>query len=211
MLSADNDGVHPDWDNGTVVMLVLDSDLGLGVGSEPWQASISAGSRHSGVELVCQLKGQGEQLWGLIGGISEHDTLIASTELLECLLIVEALSDIWRLLLNGNQNVTGLVVEALCGVVVSDVLNGLTDDLLVIDTCLGGDFSKDHNHTSLGGSLASNLGKRVLCQASVEDSIRDLISDLIGVPLSYRLGLVFGSAQVHCVFEWGEPAYGEQE
>lgn len=56
VLGGDNDGVYSEWDNGAVVVLVLDGDLGLGIGSEPWQASISAGCRHLSVELVGQLK-----------------------------------------------------------------------------------------------------------------------------------------------------------
>jgi len=79
VLSTDNNGVDSDRDNSAVIVLVLDGDLSLGIRSQPWQASISAGSRHSSIELVCQLKSKGEQLWGLVGGISEHDTLITST------------------------------------------------------------------------------------------------------------------------------------
>jgi hypothetical protein len=55
---------------------------------------------------------------------------------------------------------------------------------------LGGDFTKDHDHTGFGGSLTSNLGERVLSQAGIEDGIGDLISDLVWVTLTDRLGLV---------------------
>jgi hypothetical protein len=161
VLSGHNDGVDLLGNNSTVVVLVLNGDLSLGIRSEPWEASVPAGSRHSGVELVCQLKGQGEEFWGLIGGISEHDTLVTSTELLKSLLVVETLSDIGGLLLNGNENVASLVVESLGRVIVSNVLDGVTDDLLVIEMCLGSDLAKDHNHTGLGCCLASNLGERV--------------------------------------------------
>jgi hypothetical protein len=189
VLGGDNDGVYSEWDDCAIVVLVLDSDLGLGVGSEPWQASVSAGSRHLSVELVGQLKSQWEQFWGLIGSISEHYTLVTSTELLEGLLVVETLGDIGGLLLNGNQNVASLVVEALGRVVVSDVLNGTTDNFLVVEAGLGGDLTEDHNHTGLGGSLASNLGQRVLSQAGIENGIGDLIGDLVRVSFTYRLGL----------------------
>jgi hypothetical protein len=36
---------------------------------------------------------------------------------------------------------------------------------------LGGDLTEDHDHTSLGCGLASDLGKRVLCEAGIEDGI----------------------------------------
>ncbi len=76
---------------------------------------------------------------------------------------------------------------------------------------LGGDFTKDHDHTGLGGSLTSNLGERVLSQAGIEDGIGDLISDLVWVTLTDRLGLVKsvlnengggGSEQVNALEQW---------
>jgi len=99
------------------------------------------------------------------------------------------LCDIGGLLLNGNQNVASLVVETFLGIIVANILDRISDNFLVIELSLGSNLTKDHNHTSLGGGLASNLGKRILPQAGVEDGIRDLISDLIWVALSYRLRL----------------------
>jgi hypothetical protein len=157
MLSGDNNSVNTLGDDGTVVVLVLNSDLGLGVGAEPREGAIAAGSSHSGVELVGKHNSEGEKLGSLVGGITEHDSLVSSTELLQSGIIVETLSDIGGLLLNGDQDVAGLVVEALRGVIVTDVLDGATDDLLVVKAGLGGDFTEDHDHTGLGGSLTSDL------------------------------------------------------
>lgn len=188
VLSGDDDGVDTLGDDGTVVVLVFDGDLGLGVGSQPGQRAVTAGSGHGSVQLVREQESQGEQLRGLIGSIAEHDTLVTSTELLKSLLVVKTLGDIRGLLLNGNEQVKGLVVKALGGVIVADALNGVTDDLLVVELGLGGDLTEDHDHTGLGGSLASNLGEGVLSQAGVEDGIRDLIGDLVGVTLTNGLG-----------------------
>lgn len=102
---------------------------------------------------------------------------------------METLGNIGGLLLDGNQNVASLVVKALGGVVVSNVLDGISDDFLVVEAGLGGDLTEDHNHPGLGGSLASNLGQRVLSQAGIENSIGNLISNLVWVSFSYRLGL----------------------
>lgn len=189
VLGRDDDSVDSERDDSSVVMLVLDGDLGLGIGSQPWDATVATGSAHLSVKLVCQLKGQWEELWGLIGGITEHDTLVTGTELLKSLVVVQALSDIGGLLLDGDKDVAGLVVEALGGVIVTDVLDGTTDDLLVVELGLGGDLAENHDHTSLGCGLASNLGERVLSQAGIEDGIGDLISDLVWVTLTDRLRL----------------------
>lgn len=102
---------------------------------------------------------------------------------------MQTLCDIWGLLLNGDQDVAGLVVETLFRVIVTNVFDSVSDDLLVVEAGLGGDLAKYHDHTGLGGSLASNLGERVLSEACIEDGVGDLISDLVGVAFSYRFGL----------------------
>jgi hypothetical protein len=188
VLSRDNDGVDTLRDNGTVVVLVLDGDLGLGVGSEPGEGAVTASSGHGSVELVSEEESKGEELRGLVSGITEHDTLVTSTELLKSLLVVETLSNVRGLLLNGDKQVAGLVVKTLLGVIVTDVLDGITDNLLVVKLGLGGDLTEDHDHTGLGGSLTSNLGEGVLAKAGIEDGVGNLISDLVGVTLTNGLG-----------------------
>ena len=189
VLSGHDDGVDADRDHGTVVVLVLDGDLGLGVRAEPRQTAVTAGGRHRGVELVGKEEGQGEELRGLVGGVAEHNTLVTSAQLLEGLLVVKALRDVGRLLLDGDEEIEGLVVETLLRVVVTNVLDSLADDLLVVELGVGGDLTEDHDHTGLGGRLAGNLGETVLRQAGVENGIGDLVRNLVGVALADRLGL----------------------
>ena len=43
---------------------------------------------------MCELKSQWEELRGLVGGITEHDTLVTSTELLKSLIVVKTLGDL---------------------------------------------------------------------------------------------------------------------
>jgi hypothetical protein len=190
VLGGDDDSVNTEGNDGAVVVLVLNGDLGLGVRAEPREGAVTAGLGHGSVQLVGELKGKGEKLGGLVGGITEHDTLITGTEGLEAVVKVKTLGDIGRLLLDGDEKVKGLVVEALGGVIVTNVLDSVTDNLLVVDLGLGGDLAEDHDHTGLGGSLAGNLGQGVLGQAGVEDGIGNLIGDLVGVTLTYRLGLI---------------------
>lgn len=192
VLSGDNDSVDTLGNDSAVIVAVLDGDLGLGVGSEPGERAVTAGSRHGSVKLVGEEESEGEELRGLVSGITEHDTLVTSTELLEGLIVVKTLGDIGRLLLNGDEQVAGLVVETLGRVIIADALDSLTDDLLVVELGLGGNLTENHDHTGLGGSLASNLGEGILSQAGIKDSIGDLISDLVGVTLADGLGLKNG-------------------
>ena len=57
--------------------------------------------------------------------------------------MVKTLGDLSGLLLNGNKDVTGLVVETLVRVVVTDLLDGISDNRLVIDRTLEGDLTED--------------------------------------------------------------------
>ena len=178
VLSADNNGVDTERDDSTAIMGILNGDLGLGVGTEPRKGAVVTGLLHGRVELVSEQKSQGQQLGGLIGSITEHDALVTGTELLKSLIVVQTLSDIGGLLLNGDEDVAGLVVEALVRAVITNVLDGIADDLLVVDVGLGGDLTEDHDHTSLGGGLASDLGEGVLGKAGIEDGIGYLIAEI---------------------------------
>lgn len=171
VLGRDNNGVDTQGDNGTAVVLVLHGDLGLGVRAQPGEGAVAASVGHGLVQLVGQQVAERVHLGGLVGGISEHETLVTSTESLEGLVVVKTLSNIGGLLLNGDEQVAGLVVEALVGGVVADILDSGTDDLLVVEVGLGGDLTEDHDHTGLGSGLASNLGEGVLCQTGVEDGV----------------------------------------
>lgn len=180
VLDRDDNGVNADGDKSTTLVLVLDGDLGLRVGAEVGEGAVTATVSHLLVQLVGQHEGQGHELGGLVGGVTEHDTLVTGSNVLDVeALLDQTLVDIGGLLLDGDEDVAGLVVEALGGVIVTDVLDGLTNDLLVVKGGLGGDLSEDHDHTGLGGGLASNLGHGVLSQAGIENSIRDLIADLV--------------------------------
>jgi hypothetical protein len=206
VLGRDDDGVDAEGHNSTAFMGILDGDLGLGVRAEPRKAAVVTGLLHGGVESVREKEGQRQELRGLVGSISKHDALVTGTKILESLIVVQTLGDIRRLLLDGDENVAGLVVEALVGRVVSNVLDRTADDLLVVETGLGGDFAKDHDHAGLGSRLAGHLGERVFPEAGIEDSVGDLVAggnvgrysiahvdtghlrDLVRVALADRLG-----------------------
>jgi hypothetical protein len=139
------------------------------------------------------------QLLGLVSGITEHDTLVTSTNGFQGT-VIKSLSNIRRLLFDGYEDVAGLVVKAFLRVIITNLLDGFTDDLLEVDLSLGGDLAKDHDHAGLGRGFAGNFGARVLSQASIElvdiiimirqvdiyrikdstyDSIGDLVTDFV--------------------------------
>ena len=109
---------------------------------------------------------KGHELRGFVGSISEHDTLVTSANIF-VLDSIDGLGNIWGLLLNGNDNVASLVVEALGRIVVADVLDGVADNLFVVDGGGGGDLSEDHNHAGLAATFTGNTGHGVASNAGV--------------------------------------------
>lgn len=167
VLSGNNDGVDAERDDSAAIALVLDGNLGLRVGTKPRKSTGTASDGHGLVQLVGQDDGKRHVLFSLVGGIAEHDTLVTGTVVLKRT-FVETLRNIGRLLFNGDKNVASLVVESLLGVIVTDLLDGLANDLLVVDLGLGGNLTKDHDHAGLGCRLASDLAAGVLSKAGVE-------------------------------------------
>ena len=176
VLGGNDDGVDSEGDDRTAVTLVLDRHLGLGVWSEPGKRAGSPGDRQSFVEFVGEDDGKRHQFWGLGSGISEHETLITGTVVLERTL-VKTLGDVRRLLFNGDEDVAGLVVKTLFRVVVPNILDGFPNDLLVVDLGLGGYFAENHDHSGLGGGLTGDLGEWVLFQTGIK--LREICQRLI--------------------------------
>ncbi|GMT05538.1 hypothetical protein PENTCL1PPCAC_27712, partial [Pristionchus entomophagus] len=113
--------------------------------------------------------------------------LISSSNIFLVLSDVDTASDLGRLLLECNKHIARLVVEALAGIVESDLLDGVYDETLVVDDSLARDFSRQENHSSLGYSFSSDLGVRVLGEVRVENRVGDDVAHLVGVPLRHGL------------------------
>ena len=71
------------------------------------------------------------------------------------------------------------IVLTLGRVVVSNLLDGLADDPLVVELCASGDFSQNHDHAGLGSGLAGNLAELVLLEAGIKNGVRHLVADLV--------------------------------
>lgn len=188
VLGGDDDGVNSDGCEETSFLLVFNSDLGLGVGSEPWESAIVSDDGQTLAKSGGEDVSQWHEFFGLVGGVTEHVSLITSSDLFDGLSDVNSLSNVRTLLFNGNQDVASLVVETLGGIVEANALDCVTDHLLVINVGLGGNFSENHHHTSLGAGFASNLAVGVLSEASIQNGIGDLIAKLVRMSLRDTFG-----------------------
>ena len=114
--------------------------------------------------------------------------MVTSAQVLELVVQTETLGNVGGLLLDADHNIAGFVVEAFARVIVANVLDGPSDDLLVIEVCFRGDLAEDHDQARLGGRLACHFGGGILGEAGVEDGIGDLVTDLVRVAFSDGLG-----------------------
>mmetsp|Transcript_47259 Transcript_47259/g.143101 ORF Transcript_47259/g.143101 Transcript_47259/m.143101 type:complete len:253 (+) Transcript_47259:704-1462(+) len=187
VLSGDDDGVNTCRGGYTVLELVFAGDLGLAIRTDPVAGAVLAHLSELGAQGGGELVSERHERLSLIGGISKHDTLVTSANVLN-LDRINRLGNIRGLLLDSNDHIAGLVIETLRGIIVSNVADSITDDLLVIDSGLGGDLTKDHHHASLAASFASDTAGLIASNAGIKNRIRHLIAEFIRVALVHGLG-----------------------
>lgn len=167
MLSRDDDSINAKGDSSTTILLILDGDLGLRVRSKPGKSFIAARNSHGCIKLMRKHDSERHQLLRLVRRVSKHDTLVTRPMVLQRAMI-EPLRDVWGLLLDGNEDVTGFVIKTLGRIVVANLLDSLADDLLVIKLGFGGDLAKDHDHASFSSGLTSDLRPGVLSKTCIQ-------------------------------------------
>ncbi|KAJ0550663.1 hypothetical protein HanHA300_Chr07g0248441 [Helianthus annuus] len=164
MLSGDKNSVNPDWDHRAIVVTVLNGHLGLTVRPEPWASVVLSHFSKLGTELSCKNMGKRHKLRCLIGSITEHMTLVTSTDLLRllCKMSVHTLSNVGTLLLDVDQHLAVVGIKTDISRCESNFSASVTDYLLVVNISLGGDLTENHDHVGLGAGLAGDLAIDIL-------------------------------------------------
>ena len=175
-------------------MLVLDRDLGLAVGAEvgSWPALRTSASRRaircasaigSGISSGVSRQAKPNIIpWSPAPSSRRGRRAVADLERR-----VDAQGDVRRLVLDRDQRAAGLVVEAVVGLRVADVADGLADDLLEVDVGVGRDLAEDDDEAGRRRRLAGDPRVRILADDRVEDRVRDLVAHLVGMALGHRL------------------------
>ena len=162
VLAGDDHGVHA---HGLVVLVVLHGHLTLAVRAQVVHLAALAHLSQALCQLVGKADGHGHQLGGLVAGITEHHALIACT----AHLIVGAQCNIGALAVNVGDDGAGVGVKAELCAGVADICHHLAD----------------HDVDEAGGcaGLAGHAGVGVVGQDLVQNCIRDLVADLVGMSL----------------------------
>ena len=159
-------------------------------------------------DAVRIIEGGGQQVRRLVGGVAEHDALVAGALVLVAAL-VDALGDMRRLAVEMVLEAGGLPVEAV--LLVADLLDDVADRLLdlvadarrpavgvrilllVIDA-LAADLAADDDALGRHQRLAGDPRLRVLADEQVDDGVGNLVGDLVGMAFGDR----FGREEIDC-------------
>ena len=183
MLSGDHHRIHP---NHFPFSVVLNRNLRLPIRPQKWKSPILPHLRKPHRKLVRQRNRSRHQLLRLITSIPKHHSLVAGAA------GVYSHGDIARLFVDGGDYGAGIAVETVEGVVVSDGLDGAADYVLKIDVGFRRDFSGDDYESGGGQGFTGDAATGIFSQAGVEDGVRNLVGNFVGMAFSDR----FGSEQI---------------
>ena len=183
MLRGHHDGVHV---QGTVVVAVFDGDLTLGIWTEVGHLLAflpDVGQRVH--DEVGQVYGGRHVVVGFVDGIAEHHALVAGS-LVVIVFTGDTAVDVLALLMDGCQDATAVAVELIVRLGIANTVDSLACDGLQVDVLRRAHLTHD-DHLSCGiESLDGAVGVWVVSQELVEQSVADLVSNLVG--MSFRNG-----------------------
>ena len=192
MLVRDHDLAHAD----RLAVLVLHGDLALGVRSQHLLAAGVARFRNQSQDLVGVEDRRRHQVRRLVGGVAEHDALVArALFLVGRLLGVDALRDIGRLRMQQDLDVAVLPVKTF--LLVADVLDRVAHhalDLVVGDRRGPTGFAGNHDLVGGGKGFAGRADRpgidarlRAFPVKQIDDLIRDPVANLVRMTFRDRL------------------------
>ena len=135
-------------------------------------------------------------LLSLVGSITKLKSLVTGTDGIQLILVhvilfllkrlVNTHSDICGLFVKSCDNCTGICIKTIISIVISDLADRITNDLLDINICLCCDLTHNKYKTCSSSCLACNTAHWVLCHHSVKDRVRNRVADFVRMSFSYR-------------------------
>ena len=130
-LRRNNDSLHAERTS----VAVLDRDLRFAVRAKIRYRAVTTHLRKLSGQIMCHLDRHGHQLRRLITGVTKHQALIAGTT------GVNTLRDVGRLRADSVHNAARVGVVPERSIVIADLVDGIADDLLIVDGGRGSDLS----------------------------------------------------------------------
>ena len=199
MLGRDQDALDLDRLLAAVLVdLVADRDLRLSVGPEVRDDPALANVGEAAGERVRDRDRQRHQLLRLSRRVPDHEALVAGADAVERVVVagvvlhlegvVDALGDVGRLLVDRDDHAARLGVEAVLRAGVADVGDRAADEPRDVDVGARRDLAADDYEAGRDERLARDAPGRVVGEDGVEDGVRYLVGDLVGVTFGDRFG-----------------------
>jgi hypothetical protein len=184
-------GQHDRVGRNRLAVFITESHLRFRVRAQPGQFARLAHFRLAFAEAVRVLDRRRHQHIGFVGGVAEHQALVAGA-LVFRFGAVDALVDVRRLRADQVQHAAGRAVEVDVRTVVADAVDHAADDAFVIDPGGGGDLAGHDGDAGLHQRFAGHARVFILRDDGVEDGVRHLVGDLVRM----AFGNGFGREQV---------------
>lgn len=138
-------------------------------------------------QLITQHMRDRHQLCCFVTRISHHHPLVSCADVLVGLSDMHGISDFIWLPVETNNHSRLLVVKPFLYIIVANLLYRLSHDRLVTPREFRWDLPKNHHQTVLANCLTRHLGIRINDQTSVQDRVRDIVTQFIRMTLRHRL------------------------
>ena len=185
MLDGDHDSLHP----AGLAVSVLDGDLRLAVRENAVYQMALAALVQLPADSVRVFQRQRDLLPALVAGVAVHRALIASTHAAVPAVVTVAA-------LQGAVHASGDVRALLSDVELDDIALGVEADVRQypahhsrnVYLLFRGDLASDNDDLANCHDLAGHTGALVLAEVCIQNSVRDLVTQLVGMSFADSLG-----------------------
>ena len=136
---------------------------------------------------MTNFEGQGHVALGLVGGIPKHHALITSALGFGCVFF-DALVDVRRLFVDGRNNPAGIGIEHVFGFGITNATNRIAGDHLSVHIACCFDFTGQDGQARCDQGFASNFGAGILGQEGIQEGVRYLVGDFVGMAFGNGFG-----------------------
>ena len=183
MLRGKHNGVH----RLRTSIHIAHGELALRVRTEEGQRAVLAENGLLLHQAVCVVDRGGHQRVGFVARVAEHQTLVAGTGFERVVRsLVNTLLDVGRLLVVANENGTAAVINAVFGIVIANLTEGVAGNADVIDLSGGGDFASEHDESRGAEGFCSDATVGILLENGIENGVRDLVRHLVRMAFTHR-------------------------
>gem|GEM_PF-3732965 len=194
VLCRDHHRINPD----RLPVNIFYGHLGLAVGPQIPESPVLPDFAQPSRKTVRQCYGQGEKLLCLVTGITHHHSLVPCANLVYLFFghfalpqfkgTVNALTDIGGLFIDSGNDGTGVSVKTVLGPGITDILNDTPRKPGNIHVALRCYFAGHYHEAGGNEGLTGDPPHRVFFQDCVQNSVRDLVGQLVRMTLRDRFG-----------------------